>query len=582
MAYIVTGGTTTVFDSTTDYSGQSIPSNLVINTSFAPSIINNGGGCAGYSGTNMSVYSWPGGGTSVSGPVVGASFWPGGGSSVTALDPMEKPVALNDQNQVVGVTGTNGYLWTSGSTSSICSLVQPGQVQKISQLLQAAYRNQVVNINPIDISGSNAVDGSVRISFGAQYQTTSEAGPPPADQVSTSPGWSSGIFLLTLESGTQTALEQIETPPNASASLAAGILNAQGLIANTGTLSTTGTGSMQKALLLVPVQLKQTNYPTTADEVDPRVSGTEAISSGTTSNSVAYITGSAAMPMLQAEIANGSLSGMNVRWWMTVTSERKERGTQDNLQIPSLQPGYVTVPINQPWEIDDYFPEPFGGVCTIHYIIQDSNGNNLTSEQTFPFLIRGKNPTPTEAHNYIQAEPFASTLYYAWGVAKHESAQDQYHAIYCQFNAGGSTVALPNYGYPNGWGIFQRDDTGGGIAVTTDQVYSWKVNSDVAVQQELYQKWNSANTYLGNLQSSYPTQYQQDPPPTYTTGNGTHFAAVDALCMEAYNGAGRFSSLLRFTPSNSTGHRWAWHLPNAPKDSEPYVDRVAERMSTSP
>ena len=255
MAYIVTGGTTTVFDSTTDYSGQSIPSNLVINTSFAPSIINNGGGCAGYSGTNMSVYSWPGGGTSVSGPVVGASFWPGGGSSVTALDPMEKPVALNDQNQVVGVTGTNGYLWTSGSTSSICSLVQPGQVQKISQLLPAAYRNQVVNINPIDISGSNAVDGSVRISFGAQYQTTSEAGPPPADQVSTSPGWSSGIFLLTLESGTQTALEQIETPPNASASLGAGILNSQGLIANTGTLSTTGTGSMQKAVLLLPVDL---------------------------------------------------------------------------------------------------------------------------------------------------------------------------------------------------------------------------------------------------------------------------------------------------------------------------------------
>ena len=170
---------------------------------------------------------------------------------------MEKPVALNDQNQVVGVTGTNGYLWTSGSTSSICSLVQPGQVQKISQLLPAAYRNQVVNINPIDISGSNAVDGSVRISFGAQYQTTSEAGPPPADQVSTSPGWSSGIFLLTLESGTQTALEQIETPPNASASLGAGILNSQGLIANTGTLSTTGTGSMQKAVLLVPVQINE-------------------------------------------------------------------------------------------------------------------------------------------------------------------------------------------------------------------------------------------------------------------------------------------------------------------------------------
>jgi len=336
---------------------------------------------------------------------------------------------------------------------------------------------------------------------------------------------------------------------------------------------------------MVPVTLTQLNYPTNClpDGTDQGGTGSNVICCGTNSSSVAYITGDPVMPQLQIQVGNGSLSGMNVAWWMTATSDRPSlRGTNDDLRIPANT--NVVLSISQPWEIDSYYGTNFfGGLCTVHYIIQDINGNSLAPEGQYQFVIRGRNPLPNTAHNYIQAEPFAvSTLYYAWGIAKHESAQDKYNAIYCQFNAGGSTMAFPNYGYPNGWGIFQRDDTGGGIPVTTGQVYSWKVNSDVAVQQELSQKWNSANNYLGNLQNNYSTQFQQDPPPSYTTGNGTVFAAVDALCMEAYNGAGSFSTLLSFYPSNAHGHRWAWHLPNAPQDTEPYVSRVAERMNTSP
>ena len=568
---IVTNGNFTLFDPETDYSDIApLPSNLTIEAlAFFPSCINDPGSAVGYDGSGNAV------------------FWQNGASTLTELSPMEDVIALNNQNQVIGSTGTSAYIWTSSNTSCVSTLVTNGTAQVISpssSFIPQQYHSELANIGLIDISGSDSADGSVRILFSAQYQSAPNAGPPPS-LGGTSAGWSAGTFVLTLESGTLTTLAQAIMPSNVTGGFSN--INAQGITAAIGNI-TTGTGSAavtgsNHALLLLPVQLKQTNYPTTAGEVDPGVSGTETISSGTTSNSVAYITGSAAMPMLQVEIANGSLSGMQVQWWMMVTSERPERGTQDNLQIPALEPGYVTIPINQPWEIDDYYPEPFGGICTIHYIIQDSSGNNLTPAQTFPFLIRGKNPTPTEAHNYIQAEPGGTTTYYyAWGVAKHESAQDTYNAIYCQFNAGGPTLALPNYGYPNGWGIFQRDDTGGGIPVTTDQVYSWKVNSDVSVQQELPQKWNGANNYLNGLSTQYSTQYGQDPPPTYTTGNGTVFAAIDTLTMEAYNGAGTYSHLLTFYPSNAHGHRWAWHLPNAPKDTERYVDRVAERMSTSP
>ncbi len=191
-------------------------------------------------------------------------------------------------------------------------------------------------------------------------------------------------------------------------------------------------------LLLLPVELKQTNYPTNclADDTDPGLTGTQTISSGTSGvPCTAYITGSAAMPTLQVSIANGSLSGMQVQWWMTTTSDRSVRGTADNVQIPNPEIGYRTLPINEPWEIDnDYGGQFFGGIATIHYIIQDFNGNALTPEQTYPFLIRGRNPMDANAKTYIQNNEGA--YFFAWAIAEHESRAPLNHVwnyVYNQF-----------------------------------------------------------------------------------------------------------------------------------------------------
>ena len=168
--------------------------------------------------------------------------------------------------------GTNGYLWTSASTSSTCTLVQSGTSQLISQLFpQQAYQNEVVNISPIDISGTNATDGSVRILFSAQYQSAPNAGPPPSLN-GTSAGWSPGTFVLTLESGTQTDLKQVSLPSNVTTNVSSGILNANGLIADIGNI-TTGTGSAavtgtNHALLLVPVDITKL--------ISDQISGNEA------------------------------------------------------------------------------------------------------------------------------------------------------------------------------------------------------------------------------------------------------------------------------------------------------------------
>ena len=178
--------------------------------------------------------------------------------------------------------------------------------------------------------------------------------------------------------------------------------------------------------------------------------------------------------------------------------------------------------------------------------------------------------------------------------AKWESRDSSSHHYYNQFANGkndGSVGAHGAKGWPfyspeekNGWGMFQRDPTDGGIPVTIDQVWNWHTNVQVAVQQELVEKQTTATSYLQSVGSS---------PPTYTTGNGMIFSAKDTLTMERYNGANgrKNSQLLIYTPGNppgvGIGKQWRWNLPNAPSKpgqppNPPYVDCVASVMATSP
>ena len=344
---------------------------------------------------------------------------------------------------------------------------------------------------------------------------------------------------------------------------------------------------------IAQITVTQINYPSSvgAGSVDSGQSANQVIYPN--ANGVALITGASAMPQLMVKINGMDNTGFSVDWSFSVTSERPERGDKDNIPVGGGTPPVTNVPINQAWGMNNSFPaapqECFGGNVIVYYRIKKSDGSYLTGPQQISFKIRGLNPAPAQAYAYIQAEPLATTtLYYAWGIAKWESGESGF--TYCQFNPTGANAELPNFTGSDGWGIFQRDDSGGpgAIYVATDQVYSWKVNSDVAVQQELVQKRNAVLVYLANLQSANPTQYAQDPPPPYTTSNGTVFSAVDTLTMETYNGAGTFPSLLQFNPQNSHGSRWVWGtagvLPNAlgSDHPEPYVDKVAEQMTTSP
>ena len=215
------GGSPTMFFGGENDVGVPVGNNIIAKT-FQPCRVNNTGAATGYDENQNAI------------------FWSGSGSNMTPLSPMEAVCSMNDNNQVVGVTDSNGYLWTSPSTSSTCQLVQSGKVQLISQLIPQQYQGEVSKISPIDISGTDA-NGRVRILFNAQYQADANS------------DWASGTFILALESGTTTVLQHVALPSTVSATLNTPNLNAQAIIAETGTTAATGTS--QHALLLVPAEL---------------------------------------------------------------------------------------------------------------------------------------------------------------------------------------------------------------------------------------------------------------------------------------------------------------------------------------
>jgi hypothetical protein len=338
------------------------------------------------------------------------------------------------------------------------------------------------------------------------------------------------------------------------------------------------------------VQITQNNYPapSAADSTtDSGQQSTTQIIDCSSGNGLALITGDPFMPQLSAQINGLNSSNLSVAWRLAVTSERTERQAKDNFNLPfsggaSGGPGVVDPqPINSDWYIpSDYPPAPqefFGGTIIVYYTIKSSSGTALTPEENLTFKIRGLNPLDATAKSYIQSNQ--GSYFFAWAIAQHESRQG--NTIYNEFNSSGSQAELPNFsgGYPaqDGWGIFQRDDTHNGIYVDTDQVYSWAVNTSVAIN-ELAAKQSLAQDYFNAIQRVNPTTYQ--PPPDNLTNWGksgdpatsTALTALQAATITLYNGASvtvtiqdagsnpptytTYLSCWQFNPNGTSGHRW--------------------------
>jgi len=168
-----------------------------------------------------------------------------GGNDVIDLDPIFLPVAINNAGFVIGYDIDEDIIIYSGFDSNWVALVDE---------IPPEFLGEVTPTSVITISDTDA-NGDFQILFNAQYQ---------ASAFSTQP--SSGTFLLTIPSAGDNTLQQVALPPNVNTGFSSGavggnpsILNPQGLIGTLGTITTDGSASAQKALLLIPVQFSVQN-----------------------------------------------------------------------------------------------------------------------------------------------------------------------------------------------------------------------------------------------------------------------------------------------------------------------------------
>jgi len=345
--------------------------------------------------------------------------------------------------------------------------------------------------------------------------------------------------------------------------------------------------------VLFPVVLTQSNYPTSSGSTDLGPAEMRTISSGTSTNSIAWIRGAAEMADLEIKLGDGRLAGLSVDWALDITTERPERKEKDDVHLPvSKVAKTVLLPATQAWKITEALQvakKTVGGLCKVNYSIKDAAGQLVVPPRVFEFRIRGKNPRDAEVFEYMQNRP--TEIRFAWAMVQHESRQSSAGVprIFNHFNAGGSNKELPNFSgnapTEDGWGIAQLDKPLGKSAVT-EEVYNWQSNLQ-KFQGELDQKRKAAQNYIVALRKIYqPLGLWEELPETcIRDGTLTTLTTLETAIIQLYNGAAwlveikdgkiiydapytadefggsRYISCWRFNSRNPAGRRWEFR-PN--------------------
>lgn len=275
-----------------------------------------------------------------------------------------------------------------------------------------------------------------------------------------------------------------------------------------------------------PLKIVQSNMPTATGLADTTDAATSCYRAFIPANGVAYITAEPAAPRLTAQFKDLP-QWIDVTWSGSLTTERADKRFDgiDNRTLPQM-----TLAGSEAYSITSGLQnEIIGGTCAIDIRIGDATAIS------YPFSIRGKNPTDATARAYITENVDAEFRPYAWMIAKHESMNSG-NRVYNQFNAAGAQKEKPNWGAPHGWGIAQIDKGRNGDS--TAEVYDWHANV-ASMNTTLRQKRNRYNQIL----AMYRSAYQNDPStrwfePDHVTTNvgGTVISARQWSIMTLYNG----------------------------------------------
>ena len=191
---------------------------------------------------------------------------------------------------------------------------------------------------------------------------------------------------------------------------------------------------------------------------------------------------------------------------------------------------------NEDWLVSSEFGSDFRGGKGV--FISSYAGASYTNI----VHIRGNNPTVAEVEAAIGTSPW-----YVRAIAKRESGRQsgRYH---CQFNEVGNLGPnwsdirrCPNFGRPNGWGIFQIDPP-----VNCETLWNWRTNVDQG-RSMIDQCIREATAWIN---SQIQQQMSEDPEQpignqVFTIGGvnfqeGTARTPIDACAIQRYNGASRW------------------------------------------
>ena len=295
---------------------------------------------------------------------------------------------------------------------------------------------------------------------------------------------------------------------------------------------------------LWPLKLVQGNMPNLKGQFNSTDMGQRRLAEiGFGTNAVAYITGDPEPPQLYAYLKDAP-DHINVTWSMTIRSERTERNTLDNRDIPA-----ATLAGDAMWNIKAAMNnEIVGGKCTLTCRVEYAYANATYSHANASFLIRGKNPKDANVTNFMNQAILPEFSGYAWAIAQHESRHPGTAWVFNQFNPqnGKKTVAA-KAGTPNktagqrpiddGWGIGQITVTSftSGF-VPTAVVWDWNVNI-VYMNNILTGKRDTHTNHVARFERAYGAQTNWQEPPALKEMHGVQLPAEAWGVMIYYNGA---------------------------------------------
>lgn len=248
-----------------------------------------------------------------------------------------------------------------------------------------------------------------------------------------------------------------------------------------------------------------------------------------------------AMPVIT--VANNSVENIRVRLKIEYTKNSNGNTIRKWLNYyPPEQNDEVqtqTITTNTNWSFD-FGDDIRGGTATVEYVIGEDEWND-ENVQTFVFYLRGTNPSRDEVVTYIEEQGYDDQYWFLMRLIRHESGTGTNNE-FRHFNQGtnyttddNSTIGLPNWGYPRGYGLGQIDNFGrlsiterailnlnsleegetivdddrtidrnGWIVASNDEVWNWKENINAAIyildskKTDVINYYNSSFNFINN------------------------------------------------------------------------------------